>query len=66
MSPTPLGVSSRIFSGAFTPANADAISDAGWAAVFGLVLAVGSAILGAVLAAREEGPCEVALRPTLK
>lgn len=49
-----IGASSRIFSGTFTPGNADAISDAGWAAVFGLVLAVGSSILGAVLAARPE------------
>jgi hypothetical protein len=49
-----LGAGSRIFSGAFTATNANAISDAGWAAVFGLVLAVGSSILGAVLAAREE------------
>ena len=49
-----IGASSRIFSGTFTPSNTDAISDAGWAAVFGLVLAVGSSILGAVLAARPE------------
>jgi hypothetical protein len=49
-----LGAGSRIFSGTFSPTNADAISDAGWAAVFGLVLAVGASILGAVLAAREE------------
>jgi hypothetical protein len=49
-----IGASSQIFSGTFAAANADAISDAGWAAVFGLVLAVGSAILGAVLAARPE------------
>jgi Na+/citrate or Na+/malate symporter len=49
-----IGASSQIFSGTFDAADADAISDAGWAAVFGLVLAVGSSILGAVLAARPE------------
>jgi hypothetical protein len=49
-----IGASSRIFSGTFTPGDTQAISDAGWAAVFGLVLAVGSSILGAVLAARPE------------
>ena len=49
-----IGASSRIFSNAFTATGADAISNAGWAAVFGLVLAVGSSILGAVIAARPE------------
>ena len=49
-----IGASSRIFSGTFTPGDTQAVSDAGWAAVFGLVLAVGSSILGAVLAARSE------------
>ena len=49
-----IGASSEIFSGTFDAADTTAISDAGWAAVFGLVLAVGSAILGAVLAARPE------------
>jgi hypothetical protein len=49
-----IGASSEIFSGTFEPADTDAVSDAGWAAVFGLMLAVGSAILGAVLAARDE------------
>lgn len=49
-----IGAGSQIFSGAFTPTDTAAITDAGWAAVFGLVLAVGSSILGAVLAARPE------------
>ena len=49
-----IGASSEIFSGTFDATDAGAISDAGWAAVFGLVIAVGSAILGAVLAARPE------------
>jgi hypothetical protein len=51
-----IGADSRIFSGAFTPDPTDvnAVSDAGWAAVFGLILAVGGSILGAVLAARPE------------
>jgi hypothetical protein len=49
-----IGASSQIFSGAFTPSDTDAISKAGWAAVLGLVLAVGSAILGGVVAARAE------------
>jgi hypothetical protein len=50
-----IGASSEIFSGSFSPGDAtNAVSDAGWAAVFGLVLAVGSTILGAVLAARPE------------
>ena len=49
-----IGSSAQIFSGTFEPQNTEAVSDAGWAAVFGLVLAVGSSILGAVLAARPE------------
>jgi hypothetical protein len=49
-----IGASSQVFSGTFKPTDADAASNAGWAAVFGLVLAVGASILGAVLAARPE------------
>jgi hypothetical protein len=49
-----LGSTSRVFSGTFQSTDPKAISDAGWAAVFGLVLAVGASILGAVLAANEE------------
>jgi hypothetical protein len=47
------GGGTAIFSGTFEATNEEAISDAGWAAVFGLMLAVGASILGAVLAAND-------------
>lgn len=49
-----LGSAGNVFSGAFTPGDADALEDAAWGSVFALVLAAASAILGGLLAAREE------------
>ena len=52
---TALGSAGNIFSGAFEPGDAEnALSDAAWASVFALVIAVASSILGALLAARDE------------
>jgi hypothetical protein len=49
-----LGAAGEIFSGAFTPTDPDALSDAAWGSVFALVIAVASSILGALIAARDE------------
>ena len=49
-----LGSAGNVFSGAFTPGDATALSDAAWGSVFALVIAVASTILGATLAARDE------------
>lgn len=49
-----LGSAGNVFSGAFTPGDADALEDAAWGSVFALVLAAASAILGGVLGARDE------------
>ena len=48
------GDTGRIFGAAFEPADANALEAAGWSAVLGLALGAGSAILGGVLATREE------------
>jgi hypothetical protein len=44
----------RIFGPTFDPVDAAAFERAGWGAVLGLALAAGSAILGGLLATREE------------
>lgn len=49
-----LGSAGTVFSGAFTPGDPKALSDAAWGSVFALVIAVASTILGALLAARNE------------
>jgi len=50
-----LGSAGNVFSGAFTPGDGEnALSDAAWASVFALVIAVASTVLGASLAARDE------------
>jgi len=52
---TALGSAGNVFSGAFTPGDGEnALSDAAWASVFALVIAVASTILGATLAAHSE------------
>lgn len=49
-----IGGAGAVFSGAFEALDNTALTDAAWASVFALVLAMASAILGALLAAREE------------
>jgi hypothetical protein len=49
-----IGSAGNVFSSAFQPTDADALSDAAWGSVFALVLAVASSILGGLLAARPE------------
>jgi hypothetical protein len=44
----------RFFGANFEPADADAFTAAGWGAALGLALGAGSAILGGLLATREE------------
>ena len=44
----------RVFGPAFEPADVAAFERAGWSAVLGLALGAGSAILGGLLATREE------------
>jgi len=49
-----LGAAGNIFSGAFSPTDQKALTDAAWSSVFALAIAMASAILGALLAARDE------------
>jgi hypothetical protein len=49
-----LGAAGNVFSGAFAPADQEALTDAAWGSVFALVIAVASTILGALLATRDE------------
>jgi hypothetical protein len=48
------GDTARIFGPTFEAANDEALERAGWSAVLGLALGAGSAILGGLLATREE------------
>jgi len=49
-----IGAAGTVFSGAFEAADDTILSDAAWASVFALVLAMASAVLGALVAARPE------------
>ena len=49
-----VGSAGSVFSGAFTPTDADALSDAAWGSVFALMLAVAASVLGGLLATRDE------------
>jgi hypothetical protein len=48
------GDMTRMFGAGFEPADVEAFEAAGWSAVLGLALGAGSAILGGILATREE------------
>ena len=48
------GDTGRVFGAAFDPADVRELTRAGWSAVLGLALGAGSAILGGLLATREE------------
>jgi len=49
-----VGAAGNVFSGAFEAPDADALRGAAWSSVFALLIAVASAILGALLATRDE------------
>lgn len=49
-----LGAIAEVFGAAFDPATVGDVETAGWAAVLGLALGAGSAVLGGLLATREE------------
>jgi hypothetical protein len=49
-----LGSATRVFAGEFTTEAADLFTDAAWGTIFVLVLAMAAAILGALLATRDE------------
>jgi hypothetical protein len=49
-----IGSAGNVFSAAFEPTDADALSNAAWGSVFALVLAATAAILGGLLATRDE------------
>ena len=48
------GDAAAVFSAGFDPVDVDALERAGWGAALGLALGAGSAILGGLLATREE------------